>query len=146
GRRPPAQHQVGPQCQELRACKTRSIKFKETPSVLDREISTDGPSRLIHNVVKCLDPGLGVRVGLQERVHPTDTPHAIWLLRPRCKRPCGRRAAERRDELAPFHCRGPPVLPAKRIARLSYGRRLGSDDHLTAMRRRELGNAKSIPS
>jgi hypothetical protein len=35
-----------------------------------------------------------------------------------------RRAAEQRDELAPFHCPVPPVLPKKRIAHLSYGRRL----------------------
>src|SRR6516165_10269934 len=31
------------------------------------------------------------------------------LLRPRRKRPCSRRAAEQRDELAPFHCPMSPV-------------------------------------
>ena len=39
------------------------------------------------------------------------------------KRPC-RRAAEQRDEVAPFHCPMPPMLPTKRIAHLSYGKRL----------------------
>ena len=34
------------------------------------------------------------------------------------------RAAEQRDELAPFHCPIPPVLPTERIAHLSYRRRL----------------------
>jgi hypothetical protein len=40
------------------------------------------------------------------------------------KRPRDRRAAEQRDELAPFHCQMPPVLPTERITHLSYGRRL----------------------
>jgi len=39
------------------------------------------------------------------------------LLRARRERPRGR-AAEERDELAPFHCPIPPVLPTERIARL----------------------------
>src|SRR5262249_49660865 len=33
-------------------------------------------------------------------------------------------AAEQRDELAPFHCPMPPVLPTGRIAHLGYCRRL----------------------
>ena len=32
-----------------------------------------------------------------------DAPHAVWLLRPRRQRPSRRRAAEQRDEVAPFH-------------------------------------------
>jgi hypothetical protein len=44
------------------------------------------------------------------------------LLRARRERPCDRRAAEKRDKRAPFHCPIPPVLPAERIAHLSYGR------------------------
>src|SRR5207253_10835701 len=35
-----------------------------------------------------------------------------------------RRTAEKRYELAPFHCPMPPVLQTERIAHLSYGRRL----------------------
>src|SRR5262245_25898237 len=42
----------------------------------------------------------------------------------RGERPRHRRAAEQRDERAPFHCPVPPLLPAGRIAHLSYGRRL----------------------
>ena len=40
------------------------------------------------------------------------------LLRARRERPRRRRTAEQRDELAPFHCRMPPVLPTERIAHL----------------------------
>jgi hypothetical protein len=46
------------------------------------------------------------------------------LLPLRRERPCRRRTAEKRDELAPFHRPMPPVLPAERVAHLSYGRRL----------------------
>src|SRR5262249_60677715 len=46
------------------------------------------------------------------------------LLRARRERPCSHSAAEKRDELAPFHCPIPPVLSTERIAHLSYGRRL----------------------
>src|SRR5262245_39037367 len=45
------------------------------------------------------------------------------LLRARRERP-HRCAAEQRDEVAPFHCPMPPVLPTERIAHLSYSRRL----------------------
>src|SRR5262249_44467834 len=48
----------------------------------------------------------------------------LRLLRPRRGRPRSRRAADERDELAPFHCPMPPVLPTERIAHLCYGRRL----------------------
>src|SRR5262249_20234740 len=48
----------------------------------------------------------------------------LWLLRARRKRPRGRRAADQRDELAPFHC---PVLPrafGRDVSTPQYGRRL----------------------
>jgi len=37
-----------------------------------------------------------------------------------------------RDELAPFHCSVPPVLPRERIAHLSYVRRLLRRGHSRA--------------
>jgi hypothetical protein len=46
-------------------------------------------------------------------------PHPLaLLLRARREGPRGSRAAEQRDELAPFHCPMPPVLPTERIAHL----------------------------
>src|SRR5262245_48748813 len=44
-----------------------------------------------------------------------------WLLRARRDWPRRCRAAEERDELAPFHCQMPPVLLAERIAHLGFG-------------------------
>ena len=56
-------------------------------------------------------------------IEKTDHRHSL-LLRPRRERLSGRRAAEQRDELAPFHCAIPPVRSTERIAHLSYGGRL----------------------
>src|SRR5262245_61005113 len=49
--------------------------------------------------------------------HP-DAPHPLGRLRPRRERPRRRRAAEQRDELAPFQWPMSPVLPTGRIAHL----------------------------
>jgi hypothetical protein len=38
------------------------------------------------------------------------------VLRARCQRQCCGSAAEKGDEVAPFHCPMRPVLPTKRIA------------------------------
>ena len=47
------------------------------------------------------------------------SPKANEKERPCRERPRDSRAAEQRDELAPFHCPMPPVLPTERIAHLS---------------------------
>src|SRR5262249_34445731 len=47
-----------------------------------------------------------------------DPANSVDLLRPRYNRPRRRCAADQRDELAPFHCPMPPVLPTERIAYL----------------------------
>jgi hypothetical protein len=57
------------------------------------------------------DAGLSFRI-VRSYVHNhADPPHALCLLRARCERPRGRRAAEHRDERAPVHCPVPPMLP-----------------------------------
>ena len=70
------------------------------------------------------DAGLTFRIVRGCGQEHADAPHPLGLLRARRKRPRGRRAAEKRDELAPFHYPMSPVLPAERIAYLSYGRSL----------------------
>src|SRR6516225_7887513 len=45
-----------------------------------------------------------------------DAPHALALLRPRRERPCRRRAAEQRDEIAPFHLRGHSITSSARAS------------------------------
>jgi len=43
-------------------------------------------------------------------------PAAASATPPGCRKPITRIVAEQRDELAPFHCPMPPVLPTERIA------------------------------
>src|SRR5215831_4348663 len=52
--------------------------------------------------------------GIPQTVSPLNS----GLLRARPERPRGERAAKHRDELAPFHCPMPPVLPTERITHL----------------------------
>src|SRR5262249_56607064 len=59
----------------------------------------------------------GLRVVFGHCHDSGDPPHAVGLLCPRSERP-RRCAAEQRNELAPFHCPTPPVLPTERIAHL----------------------------
>src|SRR5262249_8358851 len=44
-----------------------------------------------------------LRLCLRVSGESADSQHLLWLLRPRRERPCDRRAAEQRDELAPPH-------------------------------------------
>src|SRR5262249_23216765 len=57
------------------------------------------------------------------RVEDTDHWHRL-LLRARRQRPRRRGATEQSDELAPFHCPVPPVLPNERNSTPWYGRGL----------------------
>src|SRR3954468_4222951 len=83
----------------------RQTVQKSTPSgnVIDPQVASDGPTRLLQSLQECRDVGL--RLGLvrtREHQH-TDAPYALGLLRTHHNRPRRRRAAEQRDELAPPH-------------------------------------------
>src|SRR5262249_38602150 len=85
------------------------------PTILDCDRATLAPSELTQSCRECGRPQAPVR-----RVRSQEADH--WqpggLLRARRERPrCGR-AAEQRDELAPFHCLMSPVRPTERIAHL----------------------------
>src|SRR6516162_3775375 len=54
----------------------------------------------------------------RQHTDKADAQH-LWLeLRTSREWPCSRRTADKRYELAPFHCPMPPVLPTERIAHL----------------------------
>src|SRR6516162_340839 len=62
----------------------------------------DIPTQLLQCLDKCYEAGLPCEIVCSQSHENTDPPHPVALLRPRRERP-RRRAADQRDELAPFH-------------------------------------------
>ena len=74
------------------------------PAGLDLHIAPDGPARLLQALQKYPVARLHYRiVGSKIMEHP-HAPHSLALLRVRHERPRRRRAANKCDELATFHC------------------------------------------
>src|SRR5260370_27430447 len=69
---------------------------------VDADIAAFRPSTLFQPLPECREASLRFRIVLGEPHQHADAPHPDGLLRARAKRP-GCRAAEKRDELAPFH-------------------------------------------
>src|SRR5262249_1394058 len=90
-------------------------------AVFDRDVFTFDVTRLLETLAKSAQL-FAERIRRLAMEDP-DYRHRR-LLRSRRDPPDGRRAAEQRDELAPFQCPKPPVLPTEKIAHLSYDRRL----------------------
>src|SRR5262249_44349795 len=88
------------------------------PAGVDPDIAALCPSELFKSLMQRRDAGLPYRIVRGEWHEHADASHSLILLRARRQRPRHRRTAEQRDELAPLHCPGPPVLPTGRIARL----------------------------
>src|SRR5262249_57362674 len=61
------------------------------------------PSQLSQPARERRDPFLQFWIVLGQRYQHATPPHALTLLRARRERPCRRRAAEKGDEIAPFH-------------------------------------------
>src|SRR5262245_65593269 len=70
-------------------------------------------------------------------------PAAASATPPGCRKPITRIVAEQRDELAPFHCPMPPVLPTERIAHL--GTETAASIHLSGTRRSRSRRQKFFP-
>jgi hypothetical protein len=66
------------------------------------------------------DTSLSFWIALSIRHQHTDPPHALGLLRSRRKRPRNRRAAEKRDELAPSHVALQSSGQASYLFKLAY--------------------------
>src|SRR5262245_41328716 len=83
-------------------------------TVDDIEVAALDVTELSHPLQKGVDKPYGGTTSASTQ------PGNEWpLLRAPRERPCGRRAAEQRYELTPFHCRVPPVPPTERIAHLA---------------------------
>jgi hypothetical protein len=71
------------------------------PTEIDAKVAAVGPAQLLQALHEDEHERLFVGIGGGERHQHADAAHALTLLRPRRERPCHRRAAEQRDELAP---------------------------------------------
>src|SRR5262245_35731359 len=72
-------------------------------AIFDQDVAAGRPSELPEPLSKILKIALRVRIVLGNPQQYRDPPHPPALLRARRERPRGCRAAEQRDELAPFH-------------------------------------------
>ncbi len=93
----------------------KALSMSFGPSILDGEIAALGPAQLTQSVHKCGGP-----LALSRRRTGAQQPNGHQLSPPlgvRRKRPRGRRAAEKRDELAAPHPSSRDQLSRDRIAR-----------------------------
>ena len=82
-----------------------SVGIAGGPASVDPHVAAVGPAQLLQPLQECREAGLRFRI-VRGRAHEhADAPHPLGLLRARRERPRGRRAAEKRDELAPLHVR-----------------------------------------
>jgi hypothetical protein len=100
--------------------------FRSTKSgSFDADVAAVGPTELCQSLEERRIADLTLRIVRGRGVQHTDPPHAAWLLRARRKWP-RRRAAEEREELAPFYMTKLHPLPQARrqhngLARLKSG-------------------------
>src|SRR5262245_24137551 len=94
------------------------LEVAAAPAVVDAYIAPDDPAQFAEPLQERCIAGLSFGIVCHPGHKHADAPNTLRLLRARRERPrCGR-ATEKRDELTPFHCPVPPVLPTKRIAHL----------------------------
>src|SRR5262249_48948127 len=82
---------------------TCSISVACEPAIFNLDIAALGPAELAEAFPKRSNAGLSFRIAFRKRRQHADSPHSLALLRARRERPCGSRAAEQGDEIAPFH-------------------------------------------
>src|SRR6516165_12324441 len=78
------------------------IRISAAPAKFDPKITAIHPSQLRERTPECREVRLHSRIALRIAHQHTDPPYLLGLLRLRDRRPHSRRAAEQRDELAPF--------------------------------------------
>src|SRR5262249_31923960 len=99
---------------QLRSVSAKAIEIAGAPPVFDPYVAADGPAQLGQPLRERRDAFQSSLISLDRAHQHADAPHALALLRTRRDRPRGCRAAEKRDELAPFQWPMSPVLPAGR--------------------------------
>src|SRR5262249_10783966 len=70
---------------------------------IDADIAVLSPPEPLQLLPERGHPGLEFLIAFGKAKQHANAAHPLWLLRPYRERPPGRRAAEQRDERAPFH-------------------------------------------
>ena len=97
------QNGVGRERDQFRCVTAQSVGIAAGSAVIDPDVLTIGPTQLLQRLLECGEAGLSFRV-LRGQIHEyADPPHALGLLRAQTASSTRRRAAEKRDELAPPH-------------------------------------------
>ena len=78
-----------------------TIGVARAPAAVDAHVATDRQSEFLKPLQERRVAGLRFRIIRRKGIEHTDAPHTLALLRTRAERPRCRRAAEKRDELAP---------------------------------------------
>ncbi len=106
------QDDVGRERDQFRHAFANALGIARGPAVVDPHVAPIGPAQLLRAPARMPRGGTCPSASSASQVHEhADAPHPLALLRPRRERP-RRRAAEQRDELAPFcmtrkeHCEG----------------------------------------
>src|SRR5262249_33712009 len=89
-----------------------AIGITRAPAIVDLHIPADCPAQLLQPLMESREARLSFRIIGGEIHEHADAPHPLALLRIRRERPRGR-AAEQRDELAPFHSNTSSARPDK---------------------------------
>jgi hypothetical protein len=90
------------ECNQFRCVCALAFDVVLAPACVDLNIAAVGPAQLLQDLLERRESGLTIWI-IRDRVHQhADPPHLLGLLRPGTKRPCGRHAADERDELAPL--------------------------------------------
>src|SRR3984893_1717877 len=83
----------------------RFVGIGASPARFDPDIAVFGPAQSLKPLPKCRNARLSICVAFAETTKHPPPPHPLGLLRADDERPCRGRAAQKRDELAPSHCR-----------------------------------------
>src|SRR5262249_49747894 len=96
-----AQDDIRLQCDQLRGIFTKELRIARSPARIDLHVVADFPTQLLQSLYERRMPDLAL---LRIRVHQhADTAYTVWLLRTRRKRPDGRCATDKGDELTTSH-------------------------------------------
>src|SRR4029077_414172 len=89
------------ECGQFRRVSANFNGIGRGPAAVNLHVLADGPARLPQALQKCPDASLKFRIVCCCRQEHADAPYS--LLRAPRQRPCRRRAADERDELAALH-------------------------------------------